>query len=156
MDDKQFLKIAIEQAQLSVKEGGFPAGAIIVKDGKIIGKGISLGIAKNNDPTGHAEITAIRDACSNLKTPDLTGTTMYESLECCTLCFSAANWAGISRIVYTCRKTSDMVEKRYYEGTIDNDVVNVSNNHKIDLVFIPDFEAESLALVAEWEKKFTE
>lgn len=152
MDDEQYLKLAVEQARRSVEVGGFPAGAIIVKDGKIVAEGISVGF-KNNDPTGHAEISAIRTACQNLKTHDLSGAVMYESLECCNMCFSVAYWAGISKIVYACRKTPEMVKKFYYEGTTDNKLINESNNRKIELVFIPDFEQESLAIVKSWEEK---
>ena len=70
MDDKDYLKLAVEQARKSVEQSGFPAGAIIVKDGKIVAEGISVGF-KNNDPTGHAETAAIRAACQNLKTHNL-------------------------------------------------------------------------------------
>ncbi|KKS43666.1 MAG: Cytidine and deoxycytidylate deaminase zinc-binding region [candidate division CPR1 bacterium GW2011_GWA2_42_17] len=152
MNDKKYLQLAIEQAKKSVDEGGFPAGAIIVKDGKIIAKGISVGF-KNNDPTGHAETSAIRTACQNLKTRDLSGAVLYGSLECCNMCFSVAYWAGISKIVYACRKTPEMVEKFYYEGTTDNKLINKSNNKKTELVFIPDFEKEAIALVKSWEEK---
>jgi len=152
MDDKQYLKLAIGQARKSVANGGFPAGAIIVKDGKIISGGISIGF-KNNDPTGHAETSAIRIACQNLKTHDLSGAVMYESIECCNMCFSVVYWAGISKIVYACRKTPDMVKKFYYEGNTDNKLINESNNRKIESIFIPDFEEECLAIIKNWEEK---
>ncbi len=129
-NDKQYLKLAVEQARKSVDEGGFPAGAIIVKDDKIIAEGVSLGF-KLHDPTGHAETSAIRAACLHLKTSNLNGATMYESLECCNMCFSVAYWVGISKIVYACRKTPEMVKKLYYEGTTDNIGINNSNNRKI-------------------------
>ena len=67
MDDKHFLKSAIEQARKSIDQGGFPAGAIIVKDGKIIAEGISVGFSLH-DPTSHAETAAIRAACQKLRT----------------------------------------------------------------------------------------
>lgn len=152
MDDKHFLKLAIDQAGKSVADGGFPAGAIIVKDGKIVAEGISVGF-KHNDPTGHSETAAIRTACQNLNTSNLSGAVMYESLECCNMCFSVAYWAGISKIVYACRKTPQMVKKFYYEGSTDNKFINDSNNRKIDLVFIPDFEQESVEIVKSWEEK---
>ena len=152
MDDKKFLKLAIEQAKKSVEMGGFPAGAIVVKDGKIVGKGLSLG-SKQDDPTGHAETSAIREACKNLKTSDLSGATLYESLECCNMCFSVSYWAGISRIVFACRKTPEMVKKFFYEGNTPNDVLNKVNNRKIEVIFIPDFEAESHKIIEFWEKR---
>jgi len=151
MNDKDYLKLAVEQAKKSVDEGGFPAGAVVVKDGKVISEGVSLG-RKLNDPTEHAETSAIRKACQSISSY-LDGATLYGSLECCNMCFLVANWSGISRIVYACRKTPEMVKKFYYEGLTDNEVLNESNNKKIEIVFIPDYEQEMLELVKNWENK---
>lgn len=151
LQDKKYILLAIEQARKSVKEGGFPAGVIIVKGGKIISKAISVGY-KNNDPSGHAETAAIRKACKSLKTSDLTGATLYESIECCVMCFSVAYWSGISRIVYACKKTPKMVSRNYYEGTTNNQNLNKENNRQIELVFASEFENESLSVIKEWEK----
>ena len=152
MNDKDYLKLAVEQAKKSVVEGGFPAGAVVVKDGKIIAEGVSLGF-KLHDPTEHAETSAIRKACKTVGSSNLDGATLYESLECCNMCFSVANWGGISRIVYACRKTPEMVKKFYYEGSTDNKILNESNNNKIEIVFISDFEQEMIDLVKNWEEK---
>ena len=152
MDDKKYLKIAIEQAKESVKQGGFPAGAIVVKDGIIISKGVSIGFLIN-DPTSHAETAAIREACKILKTSNLKDATLYENLLCCTMCFSVANWAGISIIVYGAKKTHDMISKNYYEGVTDITKLNEQNNRKIELVYLPDFETEILGLIKDWEKQ---
>lgn len=150
-DDLKFLKRVVELARESAKQGGFPAGGLVVKDGKIIAEGLSLGY-QNSDPTGHAETTAIRAACNKLKTTDLSGATLYESLECCNMCFSVAFWAGISRIVYATKKTPEMVKKFYYEGSVNNEEINSKNNRKIELIFIPGIEEDSLEAVKEWEK----
>lgn len=150
LDDKKYLKLALEQARKSVKEGGFPVGAIVVKDGKVISEGISVGY-QHNDPTGHAETVAIRAACNNLRTPDLNNAVLYGSLECCTMCFSVAYWANISKIVYACRKTPDMVKRFFYEGYINNEDINKKNNRKIELIYIPDFENESLEIIGNWQ-----
>lgn len=150
--ERKYLKRAIELARESLQQGGFPAGALIVKDGKVIAEGISVGY-KFNDPTGHAETASIRAACRKLKTYNLQGATMFESLECCTMCFPVANWAGISKIVYACRKIQEMVKKLYYEGYTDNKEINKQNVRKIELVFIPNFEKESLEVIKEWEKR---
>lgn len=152
MDDIYFLKLAVEQGKKSAEQGGFPAGAIVVKDGKVIAEGVSLGY-KLHDPTEHAETSAIRKACQVVGSSNLEGATLYESLECCNMCFSVANWGGISKIVYACRKTLDMVKKHYYEGITTNSVVNETNNSKIELIFIPDFEQECLDTVKDWESK---
>ena len=151
-EDKQFLLRAIELAHQSVKEGGFPAGAVVVKDGTIIGEGLSLGF-KHNDPTGHAETVAIRAACKKLETPDLTGATLYGSLQACTMCFSVAYWSGISRIVSAATKTNKMVEKRYYEGTIKPEEINKTNNRQIELITIPELNEAALEPVKLWESQ---
>lgn len=150
--DKEYLKLAIEQARMSVEQGGFPAGAIVVKDGKVISKGVSLGFLLH-DPTSHAETSSLREACEQLETVDLDGATLYASLQPCLMCFSVANWSGIGRIVFGCRKTEDMVAKQYYEGSTDVEEINNQNNRKIELAFIPDFENESLKAVRDWEVK---
>lgn len=147
--DKDYLKKALKQAKESVRAGGFPAGAIIVKDGQIISEGISIGY-KINDPTSHAETSSIRDACKDLKTTDLTGATLYASLQPCLMCFSASNWANISRIVYGCKKTNEMAEKIYYEGFNNIEEINSKNIKQIELVYIPDFEEEILQIIEEW------
>lgn len=152
MSDKDFLKLAVNQARESVDKGGFPAGAVVVKDGKVIGEGVSLGYSLH-DPTEHAETSAIRKACKAVNSSDLDGAVLYESLAACNMCFSVANWAGISKIVYATHKTQDMVNKHYYEGDMSSDQLNNANTRKIESVFIPDFEEESLALVKEWEEK---
>lgn len=152
MEDKDFLKLAVEQAKKSVAEGGFPAGAVVVKNGKVVAEGLALG-HKLHDPTEHPETSAIRKACHLSESSDLGGATLYESLECCNMCFSVANWANISKIVYACRKTPEMVNKHYYEGITRNEDINKTNNLKIELVFIPDFEEEVLAIVKDWEVK---
>ena len=152
MEDKKFLKMAVEQAKKSVDQGGFPAGAVVVKDGKVISEGISIG-DQLHDPTEHAETSSIRKACKFLGSRYIEGAILYESLECCNMCFLVAYHARISRIVFACRKTQAMVEKSYYEGKTTNESINQSNNRKVELVFVPDFEQESLKIVKEWEEK---
>jgi len=152
MDDKHFLQLAVEQAKKSVDGGGFPAGAVVVRGDAIISEGISLGF-KLNDPTSHAETASMREACKKLQTTNLNGSTLYASLQPCLMCFSVANWSGISRIVFGCKKTEEMVKKNYYEGFTDINKLNEENNRKIELVFLPDFEQEMLDLVKNWEKK---
>ena len=152
-DESKFLKRAIELAKESVKKGGFPAGALVVKDGKIISEGVSIGNILN-DPTSHAETACIREACKKLNTTNLEGATLYESLQSCVMCFSVAYWSGVSRIVYACKKTPKMVSKFYYEGVTDNKNLNKENNRQIKTIHVPDLEKDSLDVVKEWEQKF--
>lgn len=150
-EDLTFLKLAVAQAQKSVTQGGFPAGAVVVKDGEVVSEGVSIGF-KQHDPSSHAETAAIRAACAKLHTADLTGATLYESIQSCTMCFSVAYWAGISRIVFAVRKTPEMVKKYYYEGMTDLTKINQENNRQIELVFLADLEKDSLGIVANWEQ----
>ena len=96
----EFMKKAIELSEknLETMDGG-PFGACIVKDGKIIGKG-SNHVLKNNDPTAHAEIMAIRNACKNIKSYDLSGCELYTSCYPCPMCLSAIIWANIKKVYY--------------------------------------------------------
>ena len=96
----KYMKIANDLAgsNLLTNAGG-PFGACIVKNNKIIGKGKNQ-VLKNNDPTAHAEIMAIRNACRNLKTYDLTGCIMYTTCYPCPMCISAIIWSNIKTVYY--------------------------------------------------------
>ena len=96
-DDRRFMQMAIDLSIKNVDDGGGPFGAVIVKEGKVVAKGANRVVA-NNDPTAHAEVVAIRNACRELATFDLSGCTVYTSCEPCPMCLSAIYWAGISRI----------------------------------------------------------
>ena len=96
----KYMKIAKELSEENLKTNiGGPFGACIVKDEKIIGKG-SNHVLSNNDPTAHAEIMAIRDACKNLSTYDLSGCELYTSCFPCPMCLSAIIWANIKKVYY--------------------------------------------------------
>ena len=96
----EYMKKAIELSEKNLtKMDGGPFGACVVKDGKIIGKG-SNHVLKNNDPTAHAEIMAIRDACKNIKSYDLSGCELYTSCYPCPMCLSAIIWANIKKVYY--------------------------------------------------------
>lgn len=99
------MKKALEAAQKGVEnhEGG-PFGAVIVdREGNIVAQGNNQ-VLKNNDPTAHAEVMAIREACKKLGTYDLTGYSIYTSCEPCPMCLSAIIWANISTVYYACTK----------------------------------------------------
>jgi tRNA(Arg) A34 adenosine deaminase TadA len=99
--DKQHMRKAIQmmrEAGVITKTGG-PFGAVIVKDGEIIAVS-GNSVIRDNDPTAHAEVNAIRMACKSLGTFDLSGAVMYSSCECCPMCYSTSYWARISKIYY--------------------------------------------------------
>ena len=89
----------MQEAIKEARKADFPYGAVIVKDNKIIAR---AGTAKKEslDPTAHAEITVIREACEKLKSKNLVGTTLYSTCEPCPMCFTAAWWANIGEIIF--------------------------------------------------------
>ena len=96
----EYMKIAKELSEDNLKTNvGGPFGACIVKDGKIIGKG-SNHVLANNDPTAHAEVMAIRDACKNINSYDLSGCEIYTSCYPCPMCLSAIIWSNIKKCYY--------------------------------------------------------
>lgn len=119
----KYMKIADELAQQNIltNDGG-PFGAVIIKNNEIVGKGNNQVVLKN-DPTAHAEIVAIRDACKNLGTFDLTGCEIYTSCYPCPMCLSAIIWSNIKMVYYG--NTKEDAEKigfrdnliyEYFEG----------------------------------------
>ena len=96
----KYMQMADEMAMQNVLTNhGGPFGAVIVKDGVVVGIGNNH-VVKNNDPTAHAEVMAIRNACETLGTFDLTGCTLYTSCYPCPMCFSAIIWANITTVYY--------------------------------------------------------
>ena len=99
MRNDDFMRKAIALAVENVKNGGGPFGAVIVKDGKVVATGVNR-VTANNDPTAHAEVSAIRAACIKLGTFDLTGCEIYTSCEPCPMCLGAIYWAHLDKIYY--------------------------------------------------------
>lgn len=98
----KFMKLAIREARRGIRKGhGGPFGAVIVKDGKVIAKGHNQ-VVKNNDPTCHGEMQAIRKASKKLKTFDLTGCEIYTTGEPCPMCLGAILWANLGHVYYGC------------------------------------------------------
>lgn len=94
-----FLREAIRLALENVERGGGPFGAVIVRAGEIIGRGQNL-VISTNDPTAHAEVVAIRNACASLQSFSLEGCELYSSCEPCPLCLAATYWSRLDRIYY--------------------------------------------------------
>lgn len=97
-----FMDEALKEAYEGINNGhGGPFGAVIVKDGKIVGRGHNRVLLKK-DPTCHGEMEAIRDACSNLGTHDLSGCAIYTTAEPCPMCLGAILWSNINEAYYGC------------------------------------------------------
>ena len=100
--ENHFMRSAINEALDGITHGhGGPFGAVIVRDGRIVGRGHNRVLA-DNDPTCHGEIAAIRDACAKQKSHDLTGCELYTTGEPCPMCLFACRWANIDRVYYGC------------------------------------------------------
>jgi guanine deaminase len=105
MTHQDWMQIAIDLSIKGVQnnEGG-PFGAIVVKDGQIVGRGNNR-VTSSLDPTAHAEVVAIRDACTKLGTFQLDGCTVYTSCEPCPMCLGAIYWARPDKVYFACTKT---------------------------------------------------
>lgn len=99
MNKRELMKRACQLAEESVKRGGGPFGAVIARNGEIISEG-SNNVTIHNDPTAHAEVTAIRNATAKLGTYDLSGCEIFTSCEPCPMCLGAIYWAHIDKIYY--------------------------------------------------------
>lgn len=128
----KFMNIAKQNAERGIKEkGGGPFGAVIVdKDEKIIANGNNQ-VLKQNDPTAHAEMVAIRNACKKLEKYDLSGYTLYTSCEPCPMCLSAIIWSNIKEVYYGCTK-KDAGEIGFRDDAI-YDYLKGENNDLINL-----------------------
>lgn len=99
----EFMKLAISLALSSIESGGGPFGAVVVKDGEVVAEG-SNSVTLNNDPTAHAEVVAIRNACTKLGSFQLEGCVLYTSCEPCPMCLGAIYWARPSKVYYSSSK----------------------------------------------------
>ena len=125
--DNKYMKEALKEAQKSYNKEEIPVGAVIVKDGKIIGRGHNLKETKN-DTTNHAEIIAIKKASKKLKSWRLTGCTMYVTLEPCTMCAGALIQARLDKVVI-----GTMDEKTGACGSVLNVVEDYKFNHRVEI-----------------------
>ena len=123
----KYMKIAKELSEDNLKTNvGGPFGACVVKDGKIIGKG-SNHVLSNNDPTAHAEVIAIRDACKNINSYDLNGCELYTSCYPCPMCLSAIIWSNIKKVYYGNTK-EDAANIGFRDDYIYNYIKNLTDN----------------------------
>ena len=148
-EDRKYMQMAIDLSIANIDEGGGPFGAVIVRGGQLIAAGTNR-VVPNNDPTAHAEVMAIRNACNALNTFDLSGCTVYTSCEPCPMCLSALYWAGIERICYANTKRDaaaiDFDDSFIYDQLrLDYDRRSIHCEH-----FMRD---EALAAFRKWDAK---
>ncbi len=147
--EKKFILKAIKLSRKSIENGGGPFGAIIVKDNKIISKA-SNNVTKNNDPTAHAEINAIREACKFLNTFDLSGCEIYTSCEPCPMCLGAIYWARLDKIYFSNTK-KDAKNIGFDDSFIYKEIALIHSERKIQNIQISSNEA--IKVFNEWNEK---
>jgi tRNA(Arg) A34 adenosine deaminase TadA len=146
----RFMQRAAELAEFSLEKNlGGPFGAVVVKNGEIIGEGYNQ-VTSLNDPTAHAEVMAIRNACRHLGSFQLTGCEIYSSCEPCPMCMGAVYWARPDRLFYGSGR-GEAASAGFDDAFIYEEIPKLQEERRIPFVFLPD--AESSAVFRKWTKK---
>ncbi len=144
----KFMKEAIRLADEKMRQGvGGPFGAVIVKDDTIIAHGFNM-VTSSNDPTAHAEIVAIRNACSALKDFSLAGCVIYINCEPCPMCLAAMYWAGIEKVYYAATR-QDAAEIGFADDFIYNEIAKEPSQRTIPSKQL--MRPEALRVFKAWE-----
>lgn len=148
--DESFMRLALEACQQGIQHGQSPFGACIVRDGQV------LAVTHNHvwhdtDPSAHAEIMCIRQACRHIGSVHLEGATIYSTTEPCPMCFSCIHWTRISRIVYGA-SIQDAASYGFNELPISNVTMKQASGSTIELVASV-LRDQALALFEEWRKQ---
>ncbi len=130
------------------KAHGGPFGAVVVKDGEIIGRGYNQ-VLLTNDPTAHAEILAIRNACANLGTYQLFGCEIYSSCEPCPMCLGAIYWARIDRLFFGCTR-NDALEIGFDDSLFYDEIQLSAEKRSVQTIQI--MRNESMEVFEKWKK----
>lgn len=144
--DIKYLKMAIANSRRSFEEGRFPAGAVVVKNDKVIASEVSVPYPG----LFHADSNAMTKAFNEVG--NLKDATLYIGLESCLMCTGVAYWSGLRRIVYAIPKSK--VSGDYYETHAPTQEIIDSFNDQIERIHISDLEKEALHVIKEWEKKY--
>jgi len=145
----KFMLRAIELSISSAKDTGGPFGCVIVKDDKIIAEG-SNKVTFSNDPTAHAEIVAIREACKKLNTFNLSGCDLYASCEPCPMCLSAIYWSHVDNIFYA-NTREDAKKINFDDSLIYSEILKKNEDRKIPIKQM--LRDEALKAFEIWDKK---
>ena len=147
-EEQFFLERAIELSRIGMESGkGGPFGCVIVKDGIIVGEGCNE-VTTSNDPTAHAEVVAIRNACKNLNNFQLTGCDVYASCEPCPMCLGAIYWARPSRVIYANTK-KDAAAINFDDQFIYDEIEKPGADRQINFIHHPHVEA--IKVFEEWK-----
>lgn len=145
---RPFLTAAIELSRLSVDRGGGPFGAVVVRQGEIIGRGHNQ-VTLLQDPTAHAEVLAIREACQTLQSFQLKNCDLYTSCEPCPMCLGAIYWARL-RCVYYANSRKDAASIGFDDQFIYEELSKAGGDRRIPCYAVPDPEA--LAVFHRWQQ----
>lgn len=149
MSDETFMRRAIAVARdgMQRKVGG-PFGAVVVRDGVIIGEG-SNSVTSLNDPTAHAEVTAVRRACERIGNFSLAGAVIYTTCEPCPMCYGAIFWARLGEVVYASTR-ADAADAGFDDSALWHEFGGLRANHRLPLrrLLLPD----AGALFGEWKR----
>ena len=140
--------IRLSLSKMRANYGG-PFGAVVVRHGKIVGRGWNQ-VTSTNDPTAHAEVTAIRDACKKLKTFQLDDCELYTSCEPCPMCLSAIYWARFKKVYYA-NTRKDAAKIDFDDDLIYREVPKPISKRLIPMKQL--LHGEALAVFAEWKSK---
>src|SRR5919107_4408520 len=139
-DDQRYLARAVALSREHMeRDAGGPFGAVIVRDGKVLAEGWNR-VTSTNDPTAHAEVTAIRRACEAVQDFSLPGATLYTSCEPCPMCLASAYWARVSRIVYA-NTREDAAAIGFDDRLIYDEIPKPVTERLIPTLHAPSFEA---------------
>ena len=149
-DDRKFMTRAIELARegMDANSGG-PFGCVVVKDGEIIGEGNNR-VTSANDPTAHAEVVAVRSACTTLETFQLDGCSIYTSCEPCPMCLGAIYWARPEKVFYACTR-EDAAAVGFDDDFIYDELAKPIDERKRVLINL--LREEGVALFRDWSAK---
>jgi tRNA(Arg) A34 adenosine deaminase TadA len=149
-EDIIFLRQAIDLARRGMESGlGGPFGCIVVRNGEVVGEGCN-GVTSTNDPTAHAEIMAIRDACRRLGDYQLAECTVYASCEPCPMCLGALYWARPRRVVYAATR-QEAAAAGFDDDFIYQEIDQQPDRRKIPFIHQP--EGAAAELFARWKEK---
>jgi guanine deaminase len=146
----QFMREAVNLSRENVREGkGGPFATVVVKNGTVIARGTNL-VTSTNDPTAHAEIVAIREACRTLGSFQLDGCDIYTSCEPCPMCLGAIYWAR-PRAIYFANTRDDAAEIGFDDRTIYDEFTRRHGDRKIPMIQV--LREEALVAFQEWQEK---
>ena len=145
--DKEYMREAIRLADESVKNGGGPFGAVIVRDGEIVA-GSANSVTRDNDPTAHAEVNTIRQACKKLGTFDLSDCVIYTSCEPCPMCLGAIYWARLET-VYFAADRSDASAAGFDDSFIYNEIDLNWSERKVSA--LQKMRTEAVGVLQQWK-----